>query len=87
MPVRIPNSALILLTTLLPALLSTPALAGPDLSSCSVRMYAQTLDHFSFASPPQATFAQRYVVCDRSWARGADGSRIVPLKRLSLFAS
>ena len=57
------------------ALLFASCLAAPDLSSCSVRMYDQTLDHFSFASPPQATFKQRYVVCDGSWSRGADGSR------------
>jgi hypothetical protein len=55
------------------ALLWAPALSAPDLSSCSVRYYDQTLDHFSFESPPQPTFKQRYVVCDRNWARNADG--------------
>ena len=64
-----------LLPALFLALLFTPSLAGPDLSSCSTRLYDQTLDHFSFASPPQSTFKQRYVVCDRHWSRAADGSR------------
>jgi hypothetical protein len=72
---HIPASSCVLLPALFIALLSAPALAGPDLSACSVRLYEQTLDHFSFSSPPQATFKQRYVVCDRWWSRGGDGSR------------
>jgi lysosomal Pro-X carboxypeptidase len=57
------------------AVLWSLAQAGPDLTSCSVRYYDQTLDHFSFASPPQPTFKQRYVVCDDNWALHADASR------------
>jgi hypothetical protein len=68
-------SSCMLLPALFFTMLSTVAIAGPDLSSCSVRFYEQTLDHFSFASPPQATFKQRYIVCDRHWSHGADGGR------------
>lgn len=72
---RISISSLMLFPALFLTLLGTPSLAGPDLSSCSIRFYDQTLDHFSFASPPQATFRQRYIVCDKYWSRKADGSR------------
>lgn len=72
---RISISSLMLFPALFLTLLGTPSMAGPDLSSCSIRYYDQTLDHFSFASPPQATFKQRYVVCDKHWSRNADGSR------------
>ena len=75
MPRHSHDCAFLLLPALFFALLSTPTLAAPDLSACSVRFYEQTVDHFSFASPPQATFKQRYVVCDRHWTRSSDGSR------------